>query len=68
MIEYKRGEGLWRGLEGERSGLPSDQEARAPRALSSIPGPWDHDLSQRQTLNLTEPYKSPNVFSNFYQN
>ena len=35
----------------------------------SIPGPWDHDLSQRQTLNRlshpgalqTNPYGKPNV-------
>ena len=31
----------------------------------SIPGPWDHNLSQRQVLNYsTEPHRHPRNYEN----
>jgi len=33
---------------GERQ---AEGEAGSPVSKDSIPGPWDHDLSQRQMLN-----------------
>ena len=41
--------------EGQRKGEAGSLLSREPnvreRKQGLIPGPWDHDLSQRQTLN-----------------
>ena len=39
-----------RGRGKGRSRISTEQGAGSP-VQDSIPGPWDHDLTQRQTLN-----------------
>ena len=55
--EHKQGAGAERG----RSKLPTEQRTQQRGAL--IPGPWNHDLSQRQTLNrLSHPGAPAHLF------
>ena len=50
----------WGGRGRGRSRLPTEHEARHG---GSIPGPWDHDLSWRQTLN---PLSHPGAPCSFF--
>ena len=49
-----------RGRGGERGEVNSLLSREFPQG--SIPGPWDHDLNQRRTLNQLNPQGAPIVF------
>jgi len=56
--EHKQGSGRQRQREwqAEAEGEAGSPQSRGSLMWDSIPGPWDHDLSRRQTLSrLSHP-------------
>ena len=51
----------WAGGEGGEEGEADSQWAGSP-VWDSVPGPWDHDLSWKQMLNLLSHPDTPELY------
>ena len=55
--EHKQGE-----RHAEEEGEAGSPLSKEPETLALIPGPWDHDLSRRQTFNQLSHPGAPKIF------